>query len=504
MVVEKVTQLLRAGSLISIASMSMLIVAAPPIKMRLSPKDVAELVLKQGPATSLVNDEFVTTRFATATAFLPFDWKVELESGYEYDKGEAIDRANSIGTTYKSTITDLALTKAFRTGTKFGVNYAQRSRDADYTLGSQQAPGFVQLPKASQGELGLTVEQSLLNNFFGVGDRATIRSAEKVYTAAGIDRLNKLEGVVLSALNDFWNAYVAETTFQEALASRDRFKSLVAQVRRKSSVGYANPGELAQAQADFEAQEQAVKTASTTYLTSIDGLLTNLNLPPDTAIEFAVSTSVPPVPKLEPIPVNELRSIRAQQLQLEAAKDLLTAANTKRYPELNLVGRYATTGFDESSDGAFSRLSTASHPRYYVGGKLVYNFGSNYQGEEIVNRRAQRDLAQTNLNLQTARTVNALAQEQRQVEATYAIMQSAIRQSEHRERAVRELTRTYGQGRTDVKVLIDAINNQFQTKVGLARAIGDYQIALNRWAASRDELIPESPEQSSQAKENRQ
>lgn len=468
---------------------------AAPSKIRLSPKDVAELVLKQGPATDQVNNSYLTTRFAPAESLLPYDWKATFESGYENDQLESIDRANLLGTTYKSYVTTLALEKAFTTGSKFMVNYSQRSRDAEYSVmapPAEDGAGTNQIPKAGEGLLGVTLEQSLLKNAFGRADRATVRAAQKTFAAAGVQRLDNLENVVLSALSQFWNTYVAEETFREAIASRERFKNLVAQVRRKNSVGYANPGELAQAQADYEAQEQSVKTASITYLASMDVLLTNLNLPAGSEIEFVVAQNVPPVPKLPKVNVEELRSIRNGKLELEAAQDSLTAAQSKRYPEVALVGRYYTSGYDENVDGAFSRLSSTKHPKYYIGGKLSYNFGSDYQSEDILNKKAQRDLKQTALALQTANSLNALVQEERNVESSYAILQSAFRQKEYREKAVQELTRTYSQGRTDVKVLIDAINNQFDTKVKLARALGDYQIALNKWAASRDELIPDT------------
>jgi outer membrane protein TolC len=461
--------------------------AAP--KMRLTPKDVAELVLKQGPSASQVNDTYLVERFGPATALLPYDWKAQLEYGYEDDKTESIDRGLLSGSDIKSWITTVSLNKNFTTGTQLALTYGQRSMNADYT-NIQGDTTKAMVPKAAQGEFGITIEQSLLKNAFGVGDRAVIRSAKKTFESAGIQRVDNLENVVLGALAQYWNSYVAEETFREALESRERSKKLVAQVRRKNSVGYANPGELAEVLADFEAQEQSVKTASTNYLAQLDTLLTNLNLPAGTQIEFAVSQDVPAVPKLPPVKPEELRTAQSANLQLDAAREALFAAQNRRYPDVNLVGKYASTGYDETTDGAFSRLSGNAHPRYYIGAKLAYSFGSDYQSEDIIHKRALRDLKETAVQLEKLNSLAALAQEERSVESTYAILQSAFRQKDFRERAVKELTRTYTQGRTDIKVLIDAINNQFETKVKLARALGDYQIALNKWAAIRDELIP--------------
>ncbi|MNL71977.1 hypothetical protein D3C87_1972140 [compost metagenome] len=66
---------------------------------------------------------------------------------------------------------------------------------------------------------------------------------------------------------------------------------------------------------------------------------------------------------------------------------------------------------------------------------------------------------------------------------------SSERQRGFRDRAAKELTKTYNQGRTDISILITALNNFFNSEVVYQSAIGKYHIALNEWAAVRDELI---------------
>lgn len=472
-------------------------VMAAGAKRRLSQKDVAELVLKQGPETSEVNDQYLQLRIEPAKILLKYDWNATIESGYEFDKEENKDRIATQGSTYKRYLTNATLAKSFTTGSLINLTYIQKSENADYNFATtptttNPASAQSQMPKNTADEFGITFEQSLLNNFFGRADRAAVRSAEKTFSAATVERTDNLEEVVLKTIRQYWATYVAEQTFKEAMSSRDRFKNLVAQVRRKNSVGYANPGELAQSQADFETQEQNVKTSSTEYLKQLEALNTMLGLPLDTQIEFVISEAIPEVPKLNPVNVEELRNVRAQKLRVESADDGLIAARSTRFPAVNLVGKYYTSGFDDTADGSFSRMSSGSHPKYYAGVKVVYNFGSDYQTEEVINKKVTKDLEETRLGLRRKDQASALAQAERAVQSNYAILQSAARQKEFREQAVRDLTRTYSQGRTAIKELIDAINNQFSTEVVYSKAIGNYQTALNEWAAVRDELIPES------------
>lgn len=461
--------------------------------MRLSQKDVAELVLRQGQDTQEVNLNFLKTRLIPATLGKDYDWNITAETGYEFDKSETFNPSVLTGSSYKRLRSSLALTKTVAaTGSILGIGYNRLSQRVAYDFVGPDTPTG---PSAlTQDILDVTFEQPLLNNFFGRADRAKLRSAGRTFSSGAIQRADQLEDVVLKSIRAFWDAYVAKETFRESLASRERYKGLVGKVRRKSGYGYANPAELSQVQAELEVQEQNVKTSSTDYLLKVENLCTLLNLPAQTEIEFEIAEEVPQVPKLSPVEVERLRAIRGQNLLVEAAGDSLTASKSLSYPAVNLVGKLYSSGFDESAGTSFSSATSGSHPKYYAGVKVVYNFGSNYQNEEILNRKTTEDLERTRLERRKLERITALNQAERSVQSTYGVIQSAVKQKQFREKAVQELTRSYGQGRTDIKTLIDAINNQFGTETTLSRAIGNYQIALNEWAAARDELVPEGKE----------
>lgn len=460
-------------------------------KIQLTQKDVAELVLKQGPKTKEVNDTFLQNRIIPAKARLGYDWTATAATGYEFDKTQQFSPSTIPGSNYRRLISTLSLSKSFTSGSVLGIDYSRLSQKAtyDYIVPDVTPTGPTSL---TQDLFDVTLEQYLLGNAFGRADRATIDSADKTFEAAKVLRANSLQDVVLETIQAYWDAYVAKETLQESLSSRDRYKNLVKQVKRKTSFGYSAPGELAQAQAEYEGLVQKVKSASTDYLTKTEALATLLNLPPDTDIEFKVDTKVPELPSLPPVKVDDLRVIRAQKLLVDAAKADLTASRSKSYPDVNFVGKVYSSGYDETSGGSFSSAASGVHPRYYAGLKFQYNFGSNYQNEDILNKKVTKELQETVLSRKKMEQNDALAEAQREVQSTYAIVQSAIQQNDYRVKAARELSNAYGQGRTDIKVLIDAINNQFATEVALSQAIGNYQFALNKWAATRDELIPDS------------
>lgn len=173
----------------------------------------------------------------------------------------------------------------------------------------------------------------------------------------------------------------------------------------------------------------------------------------------------------------------------------MKAANSTSLPDLALVGKYYNQGREENADDAYSEMAGGSRPKYYVGVKLTYNFGSSYEDELALNKRVGRDLAEAQLNRQRLELSDKESNAIRKIQSTYANALSARAQRGFRERAALELNRAYSQGRTEISNFIDVLNKYFDSEVALSRAIGDYQIALNEWAAFKDELIPENKEE---------
>ncbi len=217
--------------------------------------------------------------------------------------------------------------------------------------------------------------------------------------------------------------------------------------------------------------------------------MTLLGLEPGTEVKFEVPTTIPTVPVLTPKDPQTLRAIRSLKLKTDAASENLSAAESNSYPFLDFVGSFSTSGADQSAENSFSQLSGGSRPNYYTGLRLTYQFGSDLQNETIINRKLQKDLNETQLKRQLSETTDLEAQAERRAQAAYAVAISAERQKGFRDQAVRDLNKSYNQGRTDISVLITAMNNFFNAEIVYLRAMGEYHIALNEWASVRDELI---------------
>jgi len=167
----------------------------------------------------------------------------------------------------------------------------------------------------------------------------------------------------------------------------------------------------------------------------------------------------------------------------------LKYVDSNNRPKLALIGKLSATGVDESSSESVSELTRGTHPNAYVGLRLSHTFGSDVRKEEILNKKATLELEKVKQQRSILEFDDRQKQAQRNVEVANQVLESLSKQKLYREKALNELNRSYTQGRTDIRNLIDAMNALNTTEVAHSRAVGDYFIALNEWAALRDELI---------------
>jgi outer membrane protein TolC len=453
----------------------------------LTQKDVAQLIIEKSQKTQETNFKYLQLRLAPAQSLTPYDWNFSAESGYERDKTEVpTNPTSTLNLKYKST---MFLKKNLITGTNLAWEFSRNSVYSDNSAATTSS-----ISQYTSDLLGFTVEQNLWKNSFGRADRATLDSVKYQYQANSIIRANELQDLVLESLRLYWNTYVAEENFNEANAARERYKKFVEAVRKKTSYGYSNPGELYQVQAELENREQLVKSTSSEYLRNIETMIQVLQLPNGHEILFPKITIIPDAPKLPVKDHKSLRILQSQELRIKSAESAIVTSESNSKPNLSLLGMVYTSGLSDSPSIAQSHLLSGSHPKYYVGLRLQFQFGSGYQTEDQINKKVSLDLERIRYNRIYEEITSSEKQAERKVQITYFAVLSSKKQRELREKAMNELQRSFNQGRTDIGVLIDAMNRFFNSEIQYTRTVGDYFIALNEWAALRDELIPNQEE----------
>lgn len=451
-------------------------------QLKLSQKEVAEMVLKQNRDVQVVNLNSELSKTDLTRARSNFDWKLDASTSFLDDQAESI--SNTELEKSETLQNSVSVKKSLPTGTSITAELSRNSNRRTVEPSTETS--------YTSDSAGIKVSQSLLKNSFGSKDRSLLRAAEKDFDSSQLLRADRLQDLVLDGIRKFWEAYVSQETFQESLNSRERYKQLVAAVRKKASYGYTSPGELSQVEAEYEVREQNVKTESAKYLAAIDGLKTFLNVGKDQEIELIVSRDIPNLPKLANVDLEQLRLVKSKRLGLEASDEKISAAKSDTLPELALEGRVYRTGLDNNPEGSFSELSSGTRPQYYVGLSLSHQFGSGIQRQDLESKKISKNVATIELQKSLAELADKENDIKRRSQAAYALAVSTKEQIRLREKALQELTRSYNQGRTDISIFIEAMNRYFNAQISHISALGNYNIVLNEWAAFRDELISES------------
>lgn len=453
----------------------------------LSQQNVVDLVLKQSTRAKSIEAQAEQSVALAERLRSPYDFVFRFAPTYEVNKaltltgtGNPEDRTWTIVTSAQ---------KSLSTGTQLTLQYDKISQSS--TLSSFTSS--LRRPEANLDAVSLAIRQSLWRNILGESDRAVLTTAETQMTQADLLRQENLEEAILAGLTAFWNAYVAETQLRENTAARDKYSQLVASVRRKTGFGASAPGELPRLEAEFESADARVKLSAASYLAALDQLRTLLQIDPKEPIQFKASpsevTDLPKLPQPAGLELERLRPVRLAQMNFEIAERNYLSARSLSRPRLDLVARAKSTGVDEKSDQSFAKMGGGSTPTYAVGVELEWPLDSSLFRAQVGEASAGRTLREMELKNARDSARDQLAAAERNAAANRDAAIAAITIVNQRSRVVRELEQAYRQGRTTLVELIRSYNDLFVAQLERVRSVGNYQIALNQWAAVRDELI---------------
>ncbi len=456
-------------------------------KLSLTPKKAAELALSQGYYAEESDLSYTISKYSLYQARASFDWKLNFETGLEKDRSQSFSPGTLIDAKYDRYKTTLGLQRYFSSGTSLAVNMNRLSQKAE--INTIINPTATTPSEQTQDIYGLVLEQNLWKDFFGDASRAGLRAVDLSFEVESLNRLNSLQNSVLESMKLFWEAYVARENFREAQAAFERYQKLVVSIQRKTSVGYSAPGELSQVQAELELRNQNLQTTSMDFVKKSDALAIYIKLDPSTDIDFQVDASLPEPPKTIDANIEELRAYHIQKKKLESANYTAMAAESNAHPSFSVVGQATVTGSDTNPGSSMSEALSAIYPKYYAGVKLAWSFGSGSEEELAVAKRASRLLEENRLEKLKRELTDQKELIGLKLKTTHFAAVSNQKYRDLRQKVVQELTRTYQQGRTELKSLIDAMNLLSLAEIQKIRSVGDYQFALTEWTAYTDQLV---------------
>lgn len=455
---------------------------AEPLK--LSPQTVVDRVLAQGLRTQELALEEQKKERELFESLGELDWRLGVSTNFTEDRAESLSGMSNLKD--QSFGMGLSLGKSLVSGTHVEFGFDRQSQKSELSTFAQN----LNLPEAqTQDQMVLKISQNLWKNAFGKATRARLDRAENLLKNASLERLEGLEASLVEAMKQFWSTYVAQENLRESIAAKERYENLVSVVRSKDRVGFTNPGELSRVQAEYEEQFQRVKITSFDYLSAVDNLLVLLRYEPAQEVAFATEAILPALPNLEKKSVETLRPYQIAERELRMAQADLQYSQSRQAPQLDLVGESRFTGVEDQPSDAFAEMAGLNRPTYFIGLQFSTPLEGRARHGEVSFKSAEQRRFEIALERKRDALRTDLLASERHAQAQFQIAESAARMVTMREKAVRELERSYRQGRSSISDVILAYNAFFAAQTKRSRAIGDYHIALNELASLRDELI---------------
>ncbi|MCS6838709.1 MAG: hypothetical protein NZ480_07655 [Bdellovibrionaceae bacterium] len=452
--------------------------------VRLGPKEVADLVIQNNHKVkeAQLNPEISRLNYIRAKQIL--DWHLLLESGLEESRFEPFSGL-PFNTGQDTLQTQISLRKNLLSGTQIQLNVQHTSTRFDLAAGS------VLPPTVNVWTSSVSLTQSLWRNYFGEAWRREIEAQKQFYETAHMQKLEELETLVTEGVHRFWGVITAELALKEHQAARDRYQVLLTNVRRKQAVGFVNPGELSLVQAELEAKEQSVWKAEVTLQETRSQFLTFLHLAKDAQIEWVFPKDIQSLPPFTPddFDVRQTRPYRIAERRKEATENLLKAAQANQGMDISLIGQYGIAGVDKLSETARQEWLRADRPRYFVGLRVQWEFGSDVRQEEVRSKRFSLDQENLKLSRLLLELEDKKATLKKKILNQYQTLSSLVKQKNFRLNAVRELTRSYEVGKVDIRTLIDTINGAHFTDLEYLKGVAEYQNLVVEWLALKDELV---------------
>lgn len=454
-------------SYVRIATLSILCLFAQPalsMPVPLTEDDVIQFTQKQSLTYQEIQNRTLTAEYAYE--LINSTYRLNLNFDYSLENDQTESTSTFATSDIEKTKKTLLLNKKFYTGTTSSLELTQLDYENTTT-------------EYTQNYYTLSLEQNLFPYLFSNSEMNSLKAAQTEINRTRLQTEIDLMDAVKDVLSLYWRVQAGRKSVQENEDLLKKYERLVANVKRKKQNAYASAGEVEQALAEYESRKQTWQEDRNTLLTNLQQLKTALNIPADQQIQLATpKVTAKELPPLFSGDIKSLRRYQVQKLRAESAVQSYSAVNWKDSAKLSVYGKYTGQGLDADHNESWEELKSDPSDKYTIGVKLDYYFDDELSQKEIQVKRATQTIevnrlarAEDDLKLQ-------IQNARQKLENAYTNLQTTQNILKYRAEAVRQLTVTYGQGRTDINFLIDAFNKKIQAEVAAINAMGNYSTTL--------------------------
>ena len=382
-------------------------------------------------------------------------------------------------------------------GTPWGMTYDLYGRLSQYHVSKGINTNSLLTQDTSDGQVGLTLTQPLLKNFWIDNNRLTILVAKNQLKYSE----QVLRGQLITTLTAVENAYYELIYARENVNVQQEAQTLAQtqldQDQQRVQVGSLAPLNLQQDQAQVAQSRANLIAAQNTYSVDQNALK---NLLTDNYSQWH-DVDLEPTATLEAVRqffdvqdswskgMTERPDLQQAKLNVERQGIQLKYYHNQLFPEVDLVGTYGFTGSGNEYNDSLNQINDYSSPFYSYGGKITMPLSNvsarnQLKAGKATEKQLLLQLKQLEQNVMVD-IDNAVKQAQSAWESADATRQARI----YAQAALDAEQKNYAVGKSTTFTVLQLQNNLTSARSQEIRALANYNQALANLAAAEGSTL---------------
>ena len=458
----------------------------PEPTRQVSLEEVTRLALSNNLDIQIIKYDTYISRTGKGAAESIYDTLLKADVGYANDQSA---RTSSLqGTKALTNTYNIGVERKLPTGTTVSVDMGN---ERSWTNSS-----FVTLNPSHDSSLGVTVEQELGKNFFGMQDRGGVKIALLDIANAQFTSLGKIETLLADVQNAYWDLALKYEQLKIEEGMIEQAKKLLDLHREKIEVGLVESPELLASEANYNRRVNEYLLAQNRVQTSSNVLRLLLNIDENVLLEPA-----------EVFTAGDQEEDRARSLQkafeqrqdykrskkdLEARDINIVMKRNNTWPEINVSASLAQNGISDSSfSQAAEKITSENNPDLSVGLEFRMPLENRKARSELKSAEFEKAKSLVQLKLLERQITINVTDQVRTVNILRELTGNEERIARLEEEKLRAEEERFNQGRSDTDTVIRFQEDLLQAKLREAQAKYAYNSAVVQLRQREGSLVQE-------------
>ena len=445
--------------------------AAKPVYF-LSLKEATQLAIANNFDVQLAKYDAYLARTKKGVAESVYDTFLDAEVKYKNDQNK--QSSTLAGTKTLDNDYNFGISKKLPMGAKMSVDMLNNRHWTN-------SP-FVTLSPSHDSALGLTVEQSLGKNLFGIQDRGNIKITKIDIDNAEYTSLDKIEDSLVDVQKAYWDLALAYELVRIEEGVLKQAEALYNLHQEKLKDGLVEAPEALASEANYQERLNELLIARNDVATKADELKLLLNIDDDNS--EIVSQDALALNAWSEERDESLKKAFENRRDYKSAKNEIASKNIKLsmsknnlWPEINVKASLARNGIGDHFNRAVKQISEEDNPELITSIVISFPMENTKARAELDQSQIEKAKALLSLKLLERKIFIRVVDNVRTCQVLYERAKNRQTIANLQERKLAEEQKRFNSGRSDTDTVIRFQDDLLQAQWKAAQAVYDYEVS---------------------------